>query len=93
MFAAADFWSQSSYDTVIYKRAWHREKVIHSSIFSFGEIPDAHIIAFFIALSHREIASIMAVTGTILPKRYANVITRHEKKKQIFSHATSVGNK
>ena len=34
----------------------------------------------------------MAVTGTILPKRYANVITRHGKK-QILSHATSVGNK
>ena len=35
----------------------------------------------------------MAVTGTILPKLYANLITRHEQKKKIFSHATSVGNK
>ena len=35
----------------------------------------------------------MAVTGTILPKRYANVITRHEQKKTILSHATSIGNK
>ena len=35
----------------------------------------------------------MAVTGAILPKRYANVITRHEQKKEILSHATSVGNK
>ena len=35
----------------------------------------------------------MAVTGTILPKRYANVITRHEQKKKILSHATSIGNK
>ena len=35
----------------------------------------------------------MAVTGTILPKRYANVITRHEQKKKILPHATSVGNK
>ena len=35
----------------------------------------------------------MEVTGTILPKRYANVITRHEQKKKILSHATSVGNK
>ena len=40
-----------------------------------------------------EIASIMAVTGTILPKRYANVITRHEQKKKTLSHATSIGNK
>ena len=35
----------------------------------------------------------MAVTGTILPKQYANVITRHEQKKKRLSHATSVGNK
>ena len=35
----------------------------------------------------------MAVTGTILPKRYANVITGHEQKKKILSHATSIGNK
>ena len=34
----------------------------------------------------------MAVTGTIFPKRYANVITRHEQKKNTY-HATSVGNK
>ena len=35
----------------------------------------------------------MAVTGTILPKRYANVINRHEQKNKILSHATFVGNK
>ena len=35
----------------------------------------------------------MAVTGTIFPKQYANVITRHEQKKKILSHATYVGNK
>ena len=35
----------------------------------------------------------MAVTDTILPKKYANVITRHGKKKNILSHATSIGNK
>ena len=35
----------------------------------------------------------MEVTGTILPKLYANVITRHKQKKKILSHATSVGNK
>ena len=32
-------------------------------------------------MNHREIASIMAVTGTILPKQYANAITRHEQNK------------
>ena len=35
----------------------------------------------------------MAVTGTILPKQYANAITLQEQKKKILSHATSVGNK
>ena len=35
----------------------------------------------------------MAVTDTILPNQYANVITRHKQKKRILSHPTSVGNK
>ena len=82
MFAAADLLSQSSHDTVQYKCEWHRAKIIRSSILSSGEIPDAHSRALSIALNHREIASIMAVTGTILPKRYANVITQHEKKEK-----------
>ena len=82
VFAAADLSSQSSYDTVKYKRAWHRGKGISSSVLSSGEIPDAQSRALSIALNHREIASIMAVTGTILPRRYANVITRHEQKKK-----------
>ena len=93
VFAAADLSSQSSYDTVKYKRAWHRAKGIRSSILSSGESPDTHCRALFIALNHREITSIIAVTGTILPKRYANVITRHEQKTFFLSHATSVGNK
>ena len=41
VFAAADLSSQSSYDTVKYKRAWHRAKGIRSSILSSGESPDA----------------------------------------------------
>ena len=91
--AAEELLSQSSYDTVKYKCAWHRAKRICSSILSFGESPDAQSRAFSISLNHREIASIMAVTGTILPKRYSNIITLHEQKKTILSHATSVGNK
>ena len=75
VFAAADLSSQSSYDTVKYKRAWYRAKGIISSILSSGESPDAHSRAFSIALNNREIAFIMAVTGTILPKQYANVRT------------------
>ena len=35
----------------------------------------------------------MAVTGTIFPKQYANVVTRHKQRKKILSHATSIGNK
>ena len=92
-FAAADLSSQSSFDTVKYNRAWYRAKGICSSILSSEEIPDARSGSLSIALNHIEIASIMAVTGTILPKRYANVITRHKQKKNILSHATSVGNK
>ena len=41
VFAAADLSSQSSYDTVKYKRAWYRAKGIRYSILSSGESPDA----------------------------------------------------
>ena len=82
VFAAAYLSSQSSYDSVKYKHAWHRAKGIRSSILSSGGSPDTRSRALSIALNHREIASIMAVTGTILPKRCANVITRHEQKKK-----------
>ena len=40
VFAAADLSYQSSYDTVKYKRAWHRAKGIRSYMLSSGEIPD-----------------------------------------------------
>ena len=36
VFAAADLSSQSSYDTVKYKRAWHRAKLILYSLLSSG---------------------------------------------------------
>ena len=68
VFAAADLSSQLSYDTVKYKRAWHKAKGISFSILSSGESPDAQSRELSIALNHREISSIMAVTGTILPK-------------------------
>ena len=35
----------------------------------------------------------MAVTGSILTKKDANAITRHEQRKQILSHATYFGHK
>ena len=41
VFAAADLLSQSSYDSVKYKLAWHRAKGIRSSILSSGECTDA----------------------------------------------------
>ena len=71
-----------SCDSVKYKRAWHRAKGIRSYILSSWEIPDARSIALYIELNHIEISSIMAVTGTILSKQYANVITRYEQKKK-----------
>ena len=78
MFAAVDLSSHSSSDSDKYKCAWLKAKVIHSSILSAGECPDACNRALSIALNHEEIAPIMAVTGAIFPKRYANEITRHE---------------
>ena len=69
MFAAADLSSQSSYDSVQYKRACHRAKGIRSYILSSGESPDAQSRALSIALNHRAIASKMAVIGTILRKQ------------------------
>ena len=75
VFAAADLSSQSSYDSVKYKCAWHWAKGIRFSILYSGESRDAYSRALSIALNHKEIASIMAVNGTILPKQYANVIT------------------
>ena len=89
VFQAENLSSQSSYDSVKYKRAWHRAKIICSSILSSRESPEVCSRAFSIV----EIASIMAVTGTILPKQYANAINRHEQKKFVLSHATSIGNK
>ena len=53
VFAAADLSSFSSYDSVKYKRAWHRKKLICSSILSSGEIPDARSRALLIALNHK----------------------------------------
>ena len=76
VFDAADLLSQSSYDSNKYKRAWLKAKVIRSSLLSDGESLDTCSIALSIALNHKDIASIMAVTGTIFPKRYANEITR-----------------
>ena len=80
VFAAADLSSQSSYDSVKYKCAWHTAKGICSSVLSFGGSPDACSRALSIELIHKEISSIIAVTGTILPKQYANAITRHKQK-------------
>ena len=77
-FSAADLSSQSSSDSDKYKRAWHKSKVIRSSILSAGESPDALSRAISIAMNHSEIAPIMAVTGAILPKIYANYITQHK---------------
>ena len=93
VFVASDLSSQSSYDSVKYKWVWHRAKGICFYILSSGESSDAYSRALSIVLNHKEISSIMAVTGKFFPKQYVNAITRHEQKKNILSHATSVGNK
>ena len=53
VFAAADLSSQSSYDSVQYKRAWHRARGIRSFILSSGESPDTQSRALSIALNHK----------------------------------------
>ena len=68
VFAAADLSSQLSFDTVKYKRAWHRAKIIRSSILSSGESLDARSRALSISLNHIEISFSMAVNRTTLPK-------------------------
>ena len=82
VFEAANLSSQSSYDTVKYKRAWYRAKGIRSSILSYEESPEAQSRALSIALNYREIASIMAVTGTIFAKTICqcNNLTRTKEK-------------
>ena len=93
VFSVSDLLSHSSSDSYKYKRAWFKANVIRSYVLSAGECPDAYSRALSIALNHKEIASIMAVTGANFPKIYVNAITRHEQKKKLLSHATSVGNK
>ena len=88
VFVASDLSSRSSSDSAKYKRAWLKAKVNRSYILCDGECPDSCSRSLYIALNHKENASIMAVTGAIFPKKYANAITRHEQKKQILSHAT-----
>ena len=75
VFAAADLLSLSLTNSNKYKRAWLRAKVIRSSISSTGECPDKCSISLSMAPNHKEIASIMAVTGAIFPKQFANAIT------------------
>ena len=92
VFAAADLLSQSSYDTVKYKCAWYRAKRIRSSILYSGESPDAQSRSLSIALNHRDIASIMAVTGTILPKTICqcNNPTRTKEKYCHMQHLLEI---
>ena len=68
MFVAADLSSCSSYDSDKYKREWLKIKVIRSSVLFSVECPDTCSRALYIALNHKEIAPIMAVTGAIFPK-------------------------
>ena len=82
VFAAIYLSSCSSSDSARYKRAWIKAKVIHSSILTAGECPDACSGVLSIALNHREIASIMAVTGAILPKNTPMQLPEMNKGKQ-----------
>ena len=93
VFSVADLSSHSSSDSAGYKRVWLKVKVIRCYILYVGEYPDTYSRTLSISLNRREISSNMAVTVAIFPKIYANAIIRHEQKKEILSHATSVINK
>ena len=67
-FAASDLLSRSSSDSAKYKHVWLKTELIRSYILSAGECPDACSRALSIELNHKEISSIMAVTGAISPK-------------------------
>ena len=45
--------AESDDDSAKYKRAWHKAKVIRSSILSPGEFPDACSISLSIALNYK----------------------------------------
>ena len=76
VFAAIDLSYRSSSYSAKYKRACRKAKVICYSILSAGECPDACSRELSISLNHKSIATIMAVTGAIFQKIYANAITR-----------------
>ena len=82
LFSSADLFYKSSYDSAKYRLASYRARVIRSFILSSGESPEACSRALSIALNHKQISSILAVTGAILPKIYSNLITQHEQKKK-----------
>ena len=69
VFSSSDLLSQSSSDSDKYKRAWYKARLIRSYVLSAEESPDACSRALFIELHHKEISSIMAVTGAIFPKK------------------------
>ena len=91
-FSVSDLSSHSSSDSAKYKRAWLKAKVIRSSILSARECPDACSRALYIVLNHKDIASIMAVTGAILPKNMPMQLPDMNKRKKL-SRATSFRNK
>ena len=93
VFAAEEFLSRSSSDSDQYKLACILVKLIRSSILSAGVCPNACNRALSIALNRKCFSPIMAVTGAIFPKQYANAVTLHEQNKNKLSHATSIGNK
>ena len=74
-FAESHLLSCSSFDLKKYNCEWLKAKVIYSSIFSDWGYPDACSRKISITLNHKEIASILVVTGPIWSKQYANAIT------------------
>ena len=83
VFAAADLPSRSSSDSNKYKRACLKAKLIRSYILSTGEFPDDCSRALSITLSHKESASIIAVTVAFFQKYMPIQLSDMNKRKNI----------
>ena len=86
VYAASDLSSHSSSDSEKYKCAWLKAKSIRFSILSAEECPDPCSRALYIALNHKEIASIMAVTSVISPKNMLMQLPDMKKRKNIVPY-------
>ena len=81
LFVEKDLSSCSSSNSVKYKLAWLKAKVILFYTLSAEEFPDACSSTLSIAPNHKEIALVMVGDWRHFAKKYDNAISRHEQQK------------